>query len=176
MRLVSENSDAELARRRALERVEAALHELGANMLRVVRGAGKPYELGAQAAEFSLAMQAHFDIAEMYPSSGELAEMLSIEEDHAGHRMNDHDRQMYLDEATIIRGALQIAASRLLGQRTQEAAGNSDLWKGVLRQVDSRIAVRAERAAAEKLARSVARKKAAAKKKPVKKAKAKPTP
>jgi hypothetical protein len=176
MRLVSENSDAELARRRALERVEAALHELGANMLRVIRGAGRPYELGSQASEFSLAMQAHFDAARMYPSSDELAEMLSISHDFSSHRMDEIDRQRYHDEERIIRGALQIAASRLLRQRTQEAAGSRDLWKGLMSQVDSWIAVREERAAAEKLARSVARKRAVAKKKPVKKAKAKPAP
>jgi hypothetical protein len=56
MRIVSEKSEAqiarhqaEIARDRAMNKASWALRELTANLLRVTRGAGKPYEIGRQA-------------------------------------------------------------------------------------------------------------------------------
>jgi hypothetical protein len=40
--IVSENSEADIARHSALARVEWRLRELAANLLRIIRGAGKP--------------------------------------------------------------------------------------------------------------------------------------
>jgi hypothetical protein len=66
VKLVSENSDAEIAENDALAAVEWALRDLAANILRVVRGAGKPYDLGRQAVEFANALVAYREAAGVY--------------------------------------------------------------------------------------------------------------
>jgi hypothetical protein len=48
MRIVSENSETDLARQRALDQVDWKIRELTANLLRITRGAGKPYEIMQQ--------------------------------------------------------------------------------------------------------------------------------
>jgi len=63
MRVVSENSETDIARSRALIDVECALRELAANTLRVIRGAGEPDELGEQMIKVLDAMFAHRDAA-----------------------------------------------------------------------------------------------------------------
>jgi hypothetical protein len=84
MRIVSENSEAEVARHQAewarddaLNKASWALREFTANILRVT--------------------------------------------------------EIYSAEQSIIRGALQIAASRLIGQRTQEATGHREMYDGLQR-------------------------------------------
>lgn len=53
MRLVSENSEAELARHTAEGQVKWKIRELAADLLRIIRGAGKPYEIMRQMVELS---------------------------------------------------------------------------------------------------------------------------
>ena len=132
MRIVSETSAAELARRRALEDVDEALKELAANIMRVSRGAGKPYDLGKQAQSLVVAMIAYKDAVGYYPSSEELTAPLAhgYDEERLDRMSDDHRATAYAEEA-MVRGALQIAASRLLGQRTQESAGHSEMYKGL---------------------------------------------
>jgi hypothetical protein len=43
MRIVSENSEADFARNTAMAKVDWALRDLTANLMRVTRGAGRPY-------------------------------------------------------------------------------------------------------------------------------------
>ena len=47
-RLVAQIAEADLARRRESNRVAWALRNLTANLLRIVRGAGKPYDVMRQ--------------------------------------------------------------------------------------------------------------------------------
>lgn len=51
MRLVSENSEADLKRRRARERFEQALIDTATNLFRIAAGAGKPEDLLREMAE-----------------------------------------------------------------------------------------------------------------------------
>jgi hypothetical protein len=46
-------------------------------------------------------------------------------------RLNDEKLEQYYAEQSIIRGALQIVASRLVGQIPQEAAGRHEMYDGV---------------------------------------------
>lgn len=48
MRIVSENSNEDLAARQVLAAVRWDLRQLAANLLRVIRGAGKPHLLAQQ--------------------------------------------------------------------------------------------------------------------------------
>ena len=88
MRIVSENTEteiarhqAEIARDRAMNEASWALRELTANLLRVTRGAGKPYEIVRQAQALIEAMIDYRDAAGYFPSSDELADALSAERD-----------------------------------------------------------------------------------------------
>jgi hypothetical protein len=67
MRLVSENSPEQLARNRGAEQLRDSLIELAANIIRVVRGAGKPVELMRQADEFLNAVVAYREAVGYYP-------------------------------------------------------------------------------------------------------------
>lgn len=124
MELVSQNSDAEVARGRALERLNWPLKELAANMVRIIRGAGRPAELPEQMAKVLERLRDYHDAAGYLPSAHELTEILSI-------RYARQHRDGWTDGVDeIVQGALQIAASQLIGQSTQESAGESELMKG----------------------------------------------
>lgn len=166
VRLVSENTDKELAIARALGEVDRALAVLAANILRVVRGAGRPYELGEQAAAFLKALDAHWEAAGCGVSSDVLAEALSHPEPrHLIGKFSDDEVELKYAEHEIVRGALQIVASALLEQRTQETAGRSELNEGVREMARVREARR----------KSWEQKKAPAKRPAARKANARPT-
>ena len=133
MKVVAENSSAELAQRLATQDMERALRQLTANLLRVVRGAGKPYAIVEDAAAFINAVVAYHDAAGTALPPDDIASALDIMRDDPGmrSRLSGHDYDRMDAERIIVRGALQIAASRLLEQRTQEAAGKHELYDGV---------------------------------------------
>jgi hypothetical protein len=57
--------------------------------------------------------------------------MLSIDENEFNFDLSDNEHERQDAKSEIIRGALQITASRLASQRTQEAAGISEMLAGV---------------------------------------------
>lgn len=131
MKIVAENSESDIKRRQARDEVVWPLTELTANLLRVTRGAGKPYEIGRQAVALINAMQNHWDVVGQYPSSDELTVALDI--DPSREFLEGGGEEFYEEvhaQQQVIRGALQIAASRLLSQRTQESAGERELREG----------------------------------------------
>ena len=141
MKLVSDNSPEEIAHREALDNLSRALRVLAANILRVVRGAGKSYEIGQQAVAIIDAMNEYRQAVGHYPSSHELNSMLSLADDMVGLSAEEFERQHAQD--LILRGALQIAASRLIGQRTQESAGHSQMTDGLIQMEKLRARNRA---------------------------------
>lgn len=130
MRVVSENSESDIARNEAAQDVEWRLRELAANLLRVIRGAGKPYDLPQDAASFVRAVVAYQEAAGHGVPSDELSAMLTDAVDQDIDRAQGDESDRAYAERKIMRGCLQIAASRLLGQRTQESAGDSELYDG----------------------------------------------
>ena len=60
----------------------------------------------------------------------ELSEMLSVEELRIEGIAETYRMQAYAAER-VISGELQIAASRLVRQRTQESAGESEMYDGI---------------------------------------------
>lgn len=130
MKVVSSYSDSQLACRRAKDDVAEAIRNLTANLLRVTRGAGKAHEIRRQAIVLIAAMQAHWDACGMWPSSEDLESTLSLSEEPSGVAGREALWQ-YAEEA-MVKGALQMAASTLLEQRTQRAAGHTQLFKGLI--------------------------------------------
>jgi hypothetical protein len=145
--VIAMNSESEIRRRRAAENVEWPLRDLTANLIRVVRGAGKPYAIRDQLAAVLTAMSDYRDAAGRWPSSDELANMVAMQRPQWLETTSSEIRAEDWAKSRIIRGALQMTASELLGQRTQEAAGESEMYDGINQIEDLRTKRRAEWAA-----------------------------
>ncbi len=138
MKLVSENSEAEVAKQRALDDLRWPLLELAANLVRVVRGAGRAYELLPQMAKVIERAEDYRSVVGYYPSDYEISEILSV-------RYWDlpHEDDMSRAVGKIVQGALQSAASTLVNQSTQQAAGDSEIFEGIRWVEEVRAADRA---------------------------------
>jgi hypothetical protein len=131
MEVVSDDSEAELARREAMLKVRWALREIAANLMRITRGAGKSWEVGRQARELVNMLVAHREACGHLPASDEITAALSIDDRHWTEELGDAAGEMLDVRDRIVRGCLQIAASELLGQNTQLAAGRSEMYEGI---------------------------------------------
>jgi hypothetical protein len=132
MRVVSENSDDDLKRRQADEELGHAIRALTANLLRVTRGAGKPYEIGLQAQRAADAGLAYYEAFGRPPGADQYAKYLDIRLDREIlSRVSDDEWYRSYAEERIIRASLQISASRLVGQLTQERVAESDLYEAI---------------------------------------------
>mgnify|MGYP006956294673 CR=1 FL=1 len=129
MKIVSENSSGDLARTRASEHFRGALVDLTANLLRVTRGAGKGFEVAEQAASLVQAVRDYQRAHGHFPPALEYQKALSIEEKRDAASETNQMRQEAIER--IVRAGLQVAASRLLGQRTQETSAEHDIFVGV---------------------------------------------
>jgi hypothetical protein len=108
----------------AMIAVSSCLRELTANLMRVTRGAGKSWYIGRQAQALIDSMVEYQKVVGHYPSSEELGAALDIDLDYQEmSNYSEHNREWSYAQQTLIHGALQMAASKLLEQRTQEAAG-----------------------------------------------------
>lgn len=133
VKLVSDQSEADLAKLRAerdredaLVEIESTLRGLAANIMRVTRGAGSPHTLVADAVEFLRAVDGFKQSTGTRPSGHVYAGALELLK-AAGFRSDPH----YYGLKKITRGALQAVASELVGQRTQAAAGEHEIYQGV---------------------------------------------
>lgn len=126
LRVVSENSKQDVEKAYALDRLQWELIETAANLLRVVRGAGRPYQLPGQFLAVLQCFERYREIAGQYPSEHELSTALSYMS-----RRDERDDEWSYAIDKIVRGSLQFAASTLLHQSTQQAAGESELIDGV---------------------------------------------
>lgn len=150
LRAIAETSAAEIETREASNTLRWALRDLTANLLRIVRGAGRPYSIGQQVEALVAALNGYHDAAGHGPFTEHLTEMLSI--DGRIHewrqRISDSDLHRLYAKEQIVRGALQQAASRLVDQRTQERAGESEMHDGIRNLEAAREKGRKERKAA----------------------------
>lgn len=67
MKVVSSNSETDLARERARSDAQFAMRALSANILRIVRGAGAPHDLLRQMRALEDAMLAHWEADRSWP-------------------------------------------------------------------------------------------------------------
>lgn len=144
MKVVSQNSTQDLDRRKALQDTEQALRRLAANLIRVTRGSGDAFRIFEQAADLVVAMRAYYDVAGHFPSDGDLTAALNTEEEIRPD-LPDHVADRLLGVDLVIRGALQIAASRLLSQKLQVGAGESEMLAGMREIERARDRARKER-------------------------------
>ena len=123
-----------------------AFRELTANVLRIVRGAGKPHALLEQMEKvLSVSLKYRdlhgywpYDLAaksmrcdDEYNETIERARAGEIDQQSVDRWREDGTFERMHAEHTICRGALQTIASTLIGQTTQRASGNHELYEGV---------------------------------------------
>ena len=132
MRIVSENSEADIARNTATADVYKALRELTANLLRATRGAGRAWEIGRQAQALIESLIEYREVVGAYPLTEEITDALAIwrNQDDLENLSDEHYEQASAKQA-VIRGALRIVAARLLDQGLQGAAGESEMYRGL---------------------------------------------
>jgi hypothetical protein len=124
--------DADLERRFAMQSVENRLRDLAANIMRAVRGAGRPHTILAEAQALIDAALSYREQVGHFPASEELGNALDIDTPSERLDQLSADAEAVVTaRETIIHGALQVAASRLLEQRPQEAAGATELDEGI---------------------------------------------
>jgi len=163
--LVVENSQADIDGQWAKQKLDRSLIELATNLMRVVRGAGRPDDIIDNCAGVLTAALEYQETTKRYPHSFEVASALRLEhEPIIDYQSFWAGRQLAIRD--MISGSLQVAASTLIGQRLQIDQGKKEM-DGAFREMERlREEQRQKRAAEEKAARAVLRKpKTAAQKK-----------
>lgn len=144
LRVVSSQTSTQIERNYAEGELEFPFRNLAANIIRVVRGAGRPEDMIAQmlacldAAEAYRKLTGHYPKAKIYRRFLNLAEFYFDPTTWADEKEKEAILQLSMSgypekieaERMIHRGALQVAASRLLGQHTQEVAGDHEMYMG----------------------------------------------
>jgi hypothetical protein len=128
--LVAENSNEDIQRAFARQKAETALVQLAANILRVVRGAGRPYSIVQECATLIDAFREYHAVAGQWPASFDVANTIGFFDEPHMEGGSDEWRSVELARNLIVRGALQLVASRMLGQIPQKRAGENELMMG----------------------------------------------
>lgn len=138
----------------AEQELRRVLQETAANMLRVIRGAGRPYELINQFSDVAQAAIRFNEAFGHWPPSHMLAEMLKMhdavedmDQKQAAGRFTQTDMDRWHEDGTMDRkyaesaikaGVLQIIASQFVGQTLQESAGKSEMSDGINKAIAAR--------------------------------------
>ncbi|MCK1661275.1 hypothetical protein [Bradyrhizobium sp. 151] len=141
-----EESDRKQVQQFARDEFSWAIRDCAANMLRIIRGAGKPYELMRQM-QMALNTSAKFYEVHGYWPQEVIVNDLRIEDEAA--KWLRKSQEGALDQASVDRwhddgtfermaaehtmfcGALQLIASEMIGQSTQKAAGSREFHDGL---------------------------------------------
>src|ERR1700712_938674 len=139
MRLVSEQSEAQLQAYEARTNLKHALRRLTANLMRVTRGAGSSDQLAEQMVDCIEAMDSYGDATGNGVPSWDLDQMLDPEQaqsefrplvkrDEASLARWEADGTLDRDlaERDIRRASLQVIASMLVNQTPQQTRGETD--------------------------------------------------
>jgi len=161
--VVSERSQKQIDTEYAQQRFNSALIELAANVIRIVRGAGKPHQLITDCAEVVNLAVAFDEVSGHFPSDYSISVTLDPPSDPIDYH-DEYWSSRQIAHRNMISGALQVAASKLIGQSLQERSGENEMEKAfdtMIRAVDD---LKKRRAAEARCARP----KPVPKKKPVK--------
>jgi hypothetical protein len=157
MRVVSSQSEEKVRRKRARDDLVWPLRSLTANLLRIIRGSGKPHLLMKQMDACLNALGAFVEAHGSAPSAHEISKILDPDETFRRHRpwIEETKRARRTDDDTgeesradalrlIRRGALQAAASMLLNQLPQFSTGENDMYEGIFQLEKIKVAKRAK--------------------------------
>ena len=163
MKLVSETSEEDRARVAAEQaqsvarwHFELALRALTGNLIRVTRGAGNGYKVAEQAQQMLEAAARYREAFGHWPMDAAYGEALRQETEDCDTEYGSRQwRQDALDQ--IVRGSLQVAASRMLEQPLQVSAGEREMDNGLRYYSEWLEEGRRQRAEADRIARASAR-------------------
>lgn len=153
LRVVSSQTSTQIERNQAESDIEYPLRILAANLLRTVRGAGRPDELPGMMLHCLDVLEKYRKVVGHFPKAKVYRRFLSLDAPHfdpekwADDREQEANKQLSMSgyperikgELMIHRGALQVAASRLVRQHTQEVLGEHEMFEGVHLLKDSMV-------------------------------------
>jgi hypothetical protein len=134
-----------------------ALRHAVANMLRIIRGAGRPFDLIVQMSDVVATAIKVRDATGRLPDDilqtvlHGTDEAMAISEKAQKGEIDEATIKRWQDDGTIDRlyaernikdGALQIIASQLVGQTLQERAGEKEMSDGISKAIDARAKYR----------------------------------
>jgi hypothetical protein len=132
MRIVARTSEKDLAMRRASDGISSEVTELTANLVRVARGAGRPEDIERQLRDLLHWIDEFRNAAGHGPWPEIFADAFRQAWDRARVAPDDDDvTTFHSAERSVVRGALQMFASRLLGQNTQIQTGHNEMFDGI---------------------------------------------
>ncbi|MGR3512962.1 MAG: hypothetical protein ACU0GG_09375 [Paracoccaceae bacterium] len=131
-RMMDQQTEHEVELRRSEMEVDYRLRDLTANLIRLARGGGgKFYEVEQQMKDALVAFGKYREVAGEGVSSHKIDKALNLRPELERRDFEDQaDVKRQEGTACMIRGALQFAASHLLGQNTQGANGVEEMFKG----------------------------------------------
>ena len=127
----------------AMEAIEWPLRELTSNVMRISRGAGKPYEILKNCCQVVQRFQEYRETVGFWPSTSELQQILSFRDPRLKDYRLPYDEMANAVE-DVVSGALRMAAGRLLFEKLQADHGNKELIEGVNRIEQHRKELRAK--------------------------------
>jgi len=157
--VVAENTQSAIESKQSAIAAQWAQHdfdhkliELAANIIRVVRGAGRPYDVIVQCDEVVKAAVEVRDKSKRLPSQESVASALRLKHEEIDYSKPWADRESARQD--MVSGALQIAASRLLGQPLQIAQGEREMHGAYMQLLRISEELRLEREAEARAARA----------------------
>jgi len=153
LKVVSSQTSTQIEQKQAESDLEYPFRILAANVLRTVRGAGRPDELPGMMLQCLDVLEKYRKVLGHYPKQKLYRRFLNLDPPHfdpdkwADDREQEANKQLSMSgyperikaELMIHRGALQVAASRLVDQHTQEVLGEHEMFQGVHLLKDSLI-------------------------------------
>lgn len=119
-------------RHEVLCQVSDALRVLAANIIEIVRGAGKPLELSRDVDAFTTALGAFEGTTGGRPKAWELAAILRVDLDPQNPpRGSEEEMVEQYAQHVIVQASLQLAATRLLKREAETAAAHEELHKAL---------------------------------------------
>lgn len=142
MRIVSKKTEAEIAATRAEEDALQSLKKLTGELMRIARGAGKPYAVEEFAGAFLANAQRYRETTGHGLSTDKIATVMQVRAAPIEHDGFASERLISIEQA--ISGSLQVAASRLLQDRLRELSGKDEIFRSMQDWVESREIARKE--------------------------------
>ena len=133
-RVVSDQSEKDIERKRTRDEIGFVLRQMAANLLRIVRGAGKGYDLLDEMIACVKAFQEFRSAHGHWPESHAIQSALEFDEPSPALDAPDSHWDEWgvkSAELDVCRASLRIAAARILGQKLQEDHGHNDLRSAV---------------------------------------------
>jgi len=128
LRVVAETSKEAIERKRVTDALEAPLEHLAANVMRIVRGAGKPELLLRQMSDLLELAAEYKAVCGHLPRAHDIASILHASRDQDPDEL-EFERQFAFD--VICRGALQKLAARIMDQPLQVQSGEQEMSHGI---------------------------------------------